>query len=191
MAEAPGEIAQLLRAWADEGDRQALDRLLPLVLDELRRLAAYQFKRQGSGHTLQPTALVHEAYLRLVGSEARGFENRHQVFALASRLIRDVLVDHARAKRAQKRGGERQRVPLLQALGIAEGSDSAAVLAVHQALERLEALDSRQGRVVELRFFGGLTLAEVASVLELPLATVERDWSVARRWLAREIARTT
>lgn len=181
------DITALLSAWVEHKDRAALDRLLPLVLAELRRLAEHHFEQEGAAHTLQPTALVHEAYLRLANSKVYGFENRHQFFALASRLIRAVLVDHARARQAEKRGGDAQRVPLEYAFEVAEHTDLATVLFVHQALDRLEKLDERQSRVIELRFFGGLTLSESASVLDVSLATVERDWSVARRWLAREM----
>ncbi len=185
-----GDVTRLLQDWSGRGDRAAFDRLVPLVLSDLRSLAAHYFQQEGQSHTLQPTALVNEAYLRLVDSDLSGFRNRHQFFALAARLIREVLVDHARERHAQKRGGRAQRVPLVSSLEMSQETDLPTVLAVHQAIERLEALDPRQSRIIELRFFGGLTLNEIASVLELSLATVERSWSVARRWLAREVAQT-
>ena len=163
---------------------------MPVVFNDLRRLARYHFAREAPGHTLQPTAVVSEVYLRLVGSEIDKLSNRKQFFTVASRLIREVLVDHARARGAAKRGGAKRPVSFDDALGVATGAtaDAETVIAVHEALGRLEEVDPRRARIVELRFFAGLTQREVADVLDLSLATVERDWSVARRWLAREIA---
>lgn len=190
MGDRPGgreEITQLLARWG-AGESEALDRLVPLVFQELRRLARWHLAREGAGHTLEPTALVHEVYLRLLGDRTPELGDRTQFFAFASRLIRHVLVDHARAKRAVKRGGLLVKTELDE--GVDAGPtpiDPVAVLDIHRALERLEALDPRQGRLAELRYFGGLTVPEAAEVLGISRATAERAWSVARRWLAREL----
>jgi RNA polymerase sigma factor (TIGR02999 family) len=180
-----GEITALLLAWR-EGQPGALDRLLLLVYDDLRRQARRQLRRERSDHTLQPTALVHEAFLRLGGQGAARWQNRRQFFAVASQAMRRVLVDHARAHGAAKRGDGRTRVSLEEwsAAGAAPQVD---VLALDQALERLERIDPRQARVVELRYFGGLSAPEAAEVLEVSLATVNRDWAMARAWLFREL----
>lgn len=181
------EITEILQAWPDRGD-EALSQLIPMVFGELRSLARQHLARFGPGHTLQPTALVHEAYLRLRESAATGVEDRNQFFALASCLMRRILVDHARHRLAAKRGGGR-RISL-ESVHDAPRQDAVepeTVIAVHEALARLERFAPRQGRVVELRYFGGLTLPEIAASLDLSLATVERAWSTARRWLAREI----
>lgn len=183
------EITEILHAW-ERGEKAALDRLLPEVLDELRQLARGYLSGERPGHTLQPTALVHEVYLRLAGSRVQRFQCRSEFFAFAARLMREILVDHARTKKRQKRGGEAERLPLEEALGVAdEWIDSDTILAVDEAVERLGELSPRQRQVVELRYFVGLTVPEIAQAMELGRSTVEREWTVARRWLSRELAR--
>lgn len=176
-----GEITQLLAKWSD-GDQQALDELLPLVYNELRQLARSYLRRQAHSITLQPTALVHEAYLRLAGKEQLSFKNRAQFFGLAAKLIHDLLVDYVRQRAATKRGGDQQQVSLTYA--DQTGKQSAVdLLALDEALQRLSAINSQHSRIVELRFFGGLTIEETAEALGISHATVERDWSMARAWL--------
>jgi RNA polymerase sigma factor (TIGR02999 family) len=183
----PQAITGLLAEWHG-GDEDAFRELLPIVFHELRKLARHHLARESPGHTLQPTALVNEVYLKMVGSRAGLLENRTHFFAFAAQLMREILVDHARARMTAKRGGKVPRVGLDEAFGVsAEGVDLTTVLVVDAALKRLEALDERQARVVTLRYFSGLTLKEIADVLGISLATVERQWSVARRFLAREI----
>lgn len=178
-------VTELLLAWG-EGDRSALDRLVPLVYAELRRRAGAQLARERGSHTLQPTALVHEAFLRMVDQRASHWQNRAQFYAVAAQLMRRILVDHARARVAAKRGGGAVRIPLDEAGEAAAGPET-DVLHLHQALERLAALDPRQAQVVELRYFGGLTTGEVAAVLEIAEITVKRDWAMAKAWLYREL----
>lgn len=181
-----GEVTELLEAWQD-GNDAALDKLLPLVYKELRRLAARYLKKERYGHTLQPTALVHEAYARLIGQNRANFENRSHFFAVASKAMRRVLVDHARRYQAGKRISVQDRVPLADA---PEPSiePNAEILAVHEALERLSKIHPRQAQLVELRYFGGLTNAEAAEFFGVSKATVERDWNVARIWLHRQLS---
>ncbi len=177
----PGGATQLLIAWG-AGDRHALDQMLPLVYEELRRLAASYLAREGTGHTLQPTALVHEAYLRLMNQRQVDWRNRAQFLGLAASMMRRVLVNHARDRGAAKRAGGREQV----SLSLAEapsGAPEIELIALEEALERLAARDPRKARVVELRFFGGLAMEEIAEVLEISKATVEREWSFARAWL--------
>ncbi len=183
-----GEVTRLLDAWSRQ-DKTALDRLLPLVLGELRRIARRHLASESSGHTLQPTAVVNEVYLRLVGVDARSFDNRTQFFALASRLMRDILVDHARSRLAQKRGGAHVFVDLAFVDNIAVRQDLGpeTILSLDAALVRLETVDPTLTRLVELRFFSGLTMNEAAAVLEISLSTAERTWRIARRRLAREL----
>jgi RNA polymerase sigma factor (TIGR02999 family) len=184
------EITALLRAWSG-GDAAAEAKLLPLVYDQLRRQAAHQLRRERPGHSLSPTAVVHELYLRLVPQERAVWSNRTQFFAVASRLIRRVLVDHARERGAAKRAGGQQRVTLdenLAETGPRDGPRDADVLALDEALEELAALDPRRARLVELRYFGGLSLDETASALEISAATVSREWQLARAWLHRRLA---
>ena len=184
-----GEITRLLEAW-NAHDSEAFDRLLPVVMGELRRIAQKHFRGEAAGHTLQPTALVNEVYLRLVGAEPAGFENRRQFFGAASRLVREILVDHARARRTHKRGGDWQRVDLEAALGVTSrnGLDLEMVLSLDRALAELEAVDPDLTRLVELRFFAGLTMPEAAETLGCSLTTAERTWRVAKRRLARVLA---
>ena len=177
----------LLVAWSN-GDQAALDQLMPLVHDELRRMAHRYMRGERPGHTLQATAVVNEAYLRLIEIRRVQWHNRTQFFALAARSMRRILVDAARAHRSQKRGGGAHAVTLDEALVVAE-EPSAALIALDDALEALKQLNERKARVVELRYFGGLTVAETAEILKVSPETVMRDWDFARAWLSREIAR--
>jgi RNA polymerase sigma factor (TIGR02999 family) len=181
-----GEITALLHEWR-RGNRAALDRLMPLVYDELRALARRHLRAERHGVTLQPTAVVHEAYLRLVGADV-AWEDRAHFFGVASRLMRQVLVDHARARQAKKRGGNATRVDLTGA-DPSSSPPPVDVLALHEALDRLAAVDATSERIVEMRYFGGLTVEETAKVLAMSPATVKRDWDAARAWLLREIGR--
>jgi RNA polymerase sigma factor (TIGR02999 family) len=186
------DVTRLLHAWA-AGDQAALDQLMPIVYEELRSQARRYLRREGSGHTLQTTALVHEAYLRLVDQrQARWDGGRTQFFGVAAQLMRRILVDHARAQRATKRGGSAVQVPLEEGAAAAPAHGGAEhhgvdVLALDEALTRLAALDARQARVVELRYFTGLQVPEVAEVIGVSRATVERDWTAARAWLRSEL----
>jgi RNA polymerase sigma factor (TIGR02999 family) len=164
------------------GEASARDELLPLVYDELRRIAARFLRRERPGHTLQPTALVHEAYLRLIDQHRVDWRNRAQFVGLAAVMMRRVLVNHARDRAAAKRGGG-ERVALTVAAVAFDGRPELDVLAIHQALERLNVIDARKSQVVELKFFGGLTTGEIAEVLQISPATIERDWTFARAWL--------
>jgi RNA polymerase sigma-70 factor (ECF subfamily) len=167
-------------------DPQSLDSLLPLVYQELRRLAASYLRRERPGQTLQPTALVHEAYLRLMKDKPNRWQNRAHFCAIAAHSMRQILIERARARGALKRGGARPRVTLDEAL-LAGGERSIDLVALDEALERLAALDPEQARLVELRFFGGLTVEETAEAMDISPATVKRHWAVARAWLAREL----
>jgi RNA polymerase sigma factor (TIGR02999 family) len=169
------------------GDRQSLDSLLPVVYQELRRLAAAYIRNEKPGQTLQPTALVHEAYLRLMKDRPERWQNRAHFCAIAAHSMRQILIERARARNAQKRWGDKARVTLDEAL-VHGGEQSVDLLALDSALERLAALDPEQARIVELRFFGGLTVEETAEALGVSPATVKRHWTVARAWLARELA---
>jgi RNA polymerase sigma factor (TIGR02999 family) len=175
----------LLAAWG-QGDQGAFDKLFPLVDAELRQLARRHMAREVAGHTLQATALINEAYLRLVGGPRVQWQNRAHFFAMAARLMRHILIDHARAKRNVKRGGDLRRVPLSDARLAAAGQGE-DVIALDEALDALAALDPRRGRVVELRVFGGLSVAETAGVLKVSADTVMRDWKLAKAWLGREL----
>jgi RNA polymerase sigma factor (TIGR02999 family) len=197
VASSSSDVTRLLLRWS-EGDADALERLVPLIYDELKRIASHQLRRERPEHTLAPTALVHELYLRLVDQRGATWQNRAHFFGLAAQLMRRILVDHARARQADKRGGSMTRVSLDH---VAEGSapepyevalDPAAadVLAIDEALERLAAIDQEQGRIVELRFFGGLTVEETAHVLNRSPRTIKREWRLARAWLHRELRRT-
>jgi RNA polymerase sigma-70 factor (ECF subfamily) len=185
LADPPEGITQLLLKWS-EGDSSAREKLMPLVYDELRRLAWAYLRRERGNHTLQPTALVNEAYLRLVDQQNVEWQNRAQFFGLAARLMRNILVDHARSHQAVKRGGQHYSVSLSRADQVSEQPEIDLV-ALHEALERLATNDQQKGDIVELRFFGGLTIEETAEVLEISHATVERDWKLARAWLRREL----
>ena len=186
MEAAPASaVTRLLLEWSD-GDGQALTRLIPLVYDELRRIAGQYLRRERAGHTLQPTAVVHEAYLKLVGQRRVRWQNRAHFFAVAAQLIRRILVDHARARAAAKRGGGLPPLALERAPGPAGGRDL-DVLALDETLRRLSTLDPRQARLVELRFFAGLGVEESAEVMGVSPATVKREWRTAKAWLYREL----
>jgi len=178
-------VTQLLRAWSD-GDDAAFDQLAPLVEAELRRLARGYMARERPGHTLQPTALINEAFLRLTDARHIRWQDRAHFLGISSRLMRRVLVDHARSRMYRKRGGDGQRITLDDEL-IASPEPSLDVLALDRALEALAAVDPRKGRVVELRFFGGLTVEETAEVLHVSADTIKRDWRLAKLWLMREL----
>ena len=179
------DVTQLLVAWGN-GDRAALDRLMPLVYEELRRLARHYMSRERPGHTLQTTALVNEAYLRLVGQESMRWENRAHFFGIAARLMRQILVEHARGRQAAKRGGGRYRLSLSKVDRSASRPD-VNLIALDEALGRLEAVDPQKSRIVELRYFGGLGIEETAEVIGISPATVKRDWKMARAWLRSEL----
>jgi RNA polymerase sigma-70 factor (ECF subfamily) len=185
MAPAAGDVTQLL-ADVQNGRPDAASQLIPLVYDELRGLARRQMRRERSDHTLQSTALVHEAYFRLVNQPERTWQNRTHFIRIAAQVMRRMLIDHARARRAAKREGKLRRVPLEDPLLMTE-EQSDELLALNEALERLAEFDPRQSRVVELRFFGGLTVEETAEALGIAPKTVKRDWSVARAWLYRAV----
>lgn len=182
------DVTQLLVDWSN-GDQRALNSLLPLVYDELHRLAEHYMRRERFDHTLQPTALVNEAYLRLVDQTRVRWRNRAHFMGVAAQLMRRVTVKHAERHRAAKRGGGVLKVPFDEAASAGTASDE-DVIAVDEALVRLKALDPRQSRVVELRFFGGLTGKEMAEVLGVSPATIDREWRMARAWLHRELERS-
>lgn len=180
-------ITQLLIAWSD-GHREALEDLVPLVYDDLRRMAAGYMRRESAGHALQPTALVHEAYVRLIDQRQVKWRNRAHFFGVAAGMMRRILVDQARRRRAEKRGGQRERVTLSGVDAAVDAPDEIDVLALHGALERLAAFDPRQERIVELRYFGGLTIEETAEVVGASPATVVREWTIAKAWLRAHLS---
>jgi RNA polymerase sigma factor (TIGR02999 family) len=180
-------VTQLLVEWS-RGNQAALDELFPIVYEELRRLARAYLRHEAPGHTLQPTALVHEAYLRLVDQQSVNWQNRAQFFGLSAQMMRRILVNHALSRRAAKRGGDVRKVPLDEALDFFEVR-SVDLVALDQAMKALAAFDPRQSQIVELRFFGGLTIDETAEVTGVSPATVKREWTAARLWLLREMAR--
>jgi RNA polymerase sigma-70 factor, ECF subfamily len=182
---APHEITKLLKDWSG-GDSTALDRLIPLVYDELHRLAHQHMRRERAGHMLQTSALINEAYLRLVEQPEVTFENRAHFFGIAARLMRQILVDEARKRNSAKRGGGAIQVSLAEVTSVAQ-EQAANVVALDKALKGLERLDARQSEIVELRFFGGLSIEETAKVLNVSPGTVMRDWTFARAWLRNEM----
>jgi RNA polymerase sigma-70 factor (ECF subfamily) len=186
------QVTELLRAWG-AGDGQASEALARTVYAELRRQARRALGREDEGHTLQPTALVHEAWLRLVGQHEVRWASRTQFFAVAAQMMRRVLVDHARTRHAQKRGGAAEQITLgaIDAVTPEAALDAVDLLALDDALARLAALDPRKARLVELRYFAGLSIPEAAEALEISQATVGRDWAVARMWLRRELEEET
>ncbi|HJP93123.1 MAG TPA: sigma-70 family RNA polymerase sigma factor [Pyrinomonadaceae bacterium] len=179
-------ITELLLGYG-RGDKDALDQLMPLVYEELRRQAARYLRREQAGHTLQTTALIHEAYVRLVDQRNVQWQNRAHFFGIAAQMMRRILVDHARAKKRVKRGGSDVRVSLGEAT-VAVQDQGLDIVALDEALEQLSQLDEQQSRVVELRFFSGLTVEETAEVMGISKATVKRDWSMAKAWLHRELS---
>ena len=189
---APAEITRLLHEWQG-GSRDALDRLMPLVYTELHTLASRQLSHEWRHNRLQTTAVVSEAYVKLFGQREVDWQNRGHFFAIAAQLMRRILVDHARRELREKHGGHVIHVALESAAGTAGGAsiDAVEALALNQALEKLEALDAMQGRVVELRFFGGLTVEETAAALGVSPKTVKREWALAKGWLHRELTGRT
>ena len=183
----PQGITQLLERW-NQGDEEALDQLMPLVYDELHRLAGAYLRREHREHTLQPTALINEAYLKLIQQHNTRWQNRAQFYGVAAQLMRRILVDHARAHYATKRGGDRINVSLKNIGAFGEQPD-ADLLALHDVLNRLAEIDPDQSRIVELRFFGGLTIEETAEVMHVSHSTVEREWKIAKAWLKRELTK--
>ncbi len=185
----PGDVTQLLAAWSN-GDQEARERLIPLVYDELRRLADRYLRRERPDHTLQPTALVHETYLRLVNQTEVRWQNRAHFFGLAAQLMRRILLEHARRHHADKRGGAKHMLTLDESLGLSTGRDINLV-ALDDTLTALAELDPQQSRIVELRFFGGLTVDETAEVLGVSPRTVDREWRMAKAWFQSELARSS
>jgi RNA polymerase sigma factor (TIGR02999 family) len=187
MASHPGEVTRLL-VECRQGSREALERLMPLVYKELRKLAAYHLRAERAEHTLEPTALVHEAYLRLVDQSNAHWQNRAHFFAVAAQVMRHILVDYARMRGRDKRGGRQERLAFDAAIGL-PGGRAVELVALDDALSALERLDARQSRIVELRYFGGLSIEETAEVLGIGAARVRREWTFARAWLRRELQR--
>lgn len=185
MRESAQDITQLLLDWGS-GDKQALDKLMPFVYEELRRLAGHYMRNQPKNHTLQTTALVNEAYLRLIDSSQVRWQNRTHFFAISAQLMRRVLVDFARTKNAKKRGGDEQKITFDEALPVATGKES-ELIALDEALDELSKMDERQSQIVEMRYFGGMTEKEIGEALGISARTVRRDWSVARAWLYRKL----
>ncbi len=185
MTAPPNQVTQLLQEWS-EGDENALARLMPLVHDELHRLAHQHMRRESAGHVLQTSALINEAYLRLVDQPQIRWQGRTHFFGIAARLMRHILVDEARRRNAAKRGGSFIQVPLDEANAVVL-EQATNVAALDEALQRLETIDERQGKIVELRFFGGLSIEETAEVLKVSPGTVMRDWTFARAWLRNEM----
>lgn len=183
---APQDVTRLLLAWSD-GEQSALDELMPLVQEELRRLAGRFLRQERPGHTLQPTALVNEAYLRLIDARHVRWQNRAHFFAISARLMRQILVDSARERETQKRGGGMTMVNLDEAWTIGQQPDQ-DLLALDDALCALAVIDRRKSQVVDLRFFGGLNIEETAEVLQVSPETVKRDWRMARSWLRRRLS---
>ena len=185
MQNAP-EITQLLKDWS-EGNQTALDKLMPLVYDELRRQASRYLRNERQGHTLQTTALIHEAYLKLIGINQIEWQNRNHFFAIASTAMRRILVDYARERKRDKRGGVAENLPLDEGLQISANEKSVDLIALDEALSRLAKLDERQAKVVELKYFSGLSIDEIAEVLGIANSTVRLDWNLAKDWLKQEI----
>ena len=180
------DVTGLLQQWAS-GDQQAFDQLVPIVYDELRRIAQGIFRREGDSLTLQPTALVHELYLKLVDQKRAQWRDREQFFGIASKMMRRILVDRARQRIAGKRGAGALHLPIEDALDAPTASDR-TLLAMDEALARFAEIDPERSRIVELRYFGGLELDEIAAIMQVSRTTIKRNWSVARMWLHRELA---
>jgi len=183
----PQDVSRLLIAWSD-GDEEALEQLMPLVYEELHRLAHRHLGRERTGHTLQTTALVHEAYLRLIDQKEVRWQNRAHFFAVAAQMMRRILVDYARSRRFAKRGGGAPHITLDEAL-VVSNERAADIVALDEALNALAEFDERKSRLVELRFYGGLSIEETAEVLRVSPGTVMRDWTLAKAWLQREMRR--
>ena len=186
MAQDSHEVTQLLIQWSN-GDKAALDKLMPLIYGELRQLARHYMKSERSGHTLQTTALVNEAYLRLINRKQVQWQNRAHFFAIAAQLMRSILVDHARSHAYAKRGGGARKIALDDAMAVSQ-QRATEVVALDDALKRLAEIDPQQSRIVEMKFFGGLTIEETAEVLGLSPATIKREWRTAKAWLYHELS---
>jgi len=186
MAGEKEEISELLRAWSD-GDREAAERFMPLIYDELRRQARRHLNRERANHTLQTTALVHEAFIRLNEQNRIKWQNRAHFYALAAQMMRRILVNYAVAQKREKRGGVVRAIGLDETVTVAVAEDAVDVLALDEALARLAKLDPRQVRIVELRYFSGLSIEETGEVLDISPATVKREWSMAKAWLRAEL----
>lgn len=184
--EGSDQITLLLVSWS-KGDEFALERLMPLVYDELRQMARRYMRRQPSGHTFQTTELIHEAYLKIASQNEHKWQNRAHFFGVASKVMRHVLVDYARSKSSKKRGGWQERVSFNEDIKVSP-ANSEEIVALDEALRQLAALDPRKSQVVEMKFFGGLTVEEIAEVLKISPQTVKRDWHFSRNWLLRELA---
>jgi RNA polymerase sigma factor (TIGR02999 family) len=182
------DVTVLLHRWQREGDKAALDEMLPVVYGELRRLAVVCLRHERPGHTLQPTELVHEAYMRLIGQREVDWRNRAHFLGIAAQAIRRILLHHARDRAVQKREGYANRLPLDMALDCFEREATTDILTINDALDRLAEKDARQAQVVELRIFGGLTNEETAEAMAISMATVKRDWTSGVLWLRRELA---
>ncbi len=189
MISSSHEVTRLLRAWSD-GDQAALARLAPLVEAELHRLAGSYLRRERPGHTLQTTALVNEAYLRLIDDSAVQWQNRAHFYGIAAQLMRRILVDHARRRQKLKRGGNPLRVSLAEVERKVAEEPSADIIALDEALSSLSQFDARKSQIVELKFFGGLKEEAIGEVLKIPLRTVQREWNIARAWLYNELAKS-
>src|SRR5262249_26822131 len=185
MAQSPEEITGLLQAWRT-GNRDALDKLVPMVYDDLRRIAHRYIRRQAPGQTLQTTAVVHEAYMRLAGQDDVAWQNRAHFYGVCAQVMRSLLVDRARARRAAKRGGGQYKVSVVDDVASSSNRDI-DIVALDDALQRLAAMDPRKARIVELRYFGGLTVEEAASFLDLSAITIKREWLKAKAWLYNEL----
>lgn len=182
------EVTRLLLDWSN-GDKTALDKLMPLIYEELRRLAHRYMSRERAGHTMQTTALVNEAYVRLINRKNVHWQDRAHFFAIAAELMRTILVDHARSHATAKRGGGARKLSLEEALVVSQ-ERAAEVVALDEALNALAVIDPKQSRIVELRFFGGLTIEETAEVLDLSAATIKREWTTAKAWLYHELSKS-
>ena len=182
------KITRMLRDWSD-GNREALEELMPLVYDELHKQARRYLRRERANHTLQTTALIHEAYLKLIDQREVNWESRTHFFAVAANMMRRILVDHARTKHREKRGGAGENLPLEEAMLVVSDEKSIDLIALDEALNRLAEFDAQQSRVVELRYFSGLTLEETAAALKISRTTVATEWAMAKAWLHRELTR--
>jgi RNA polymerase sigma factor (TIGR02999 family) len=188
MAAPSSDVTKHLHDWS-QGDPSALERLIPLVFDDLRQIAARMFRRESDGHTLQPTALVNEMYFRLMDQRKIHWANREQFFGVAALLMRRILVDYAKGRHAVKRGSGAVKLPLEDALGLSVSQENIDFVDLDEALSRLAEIDPRQSQIVEMRFFTGLSHEEIAEVLEVSVTTVKREWSTARLWLFRELTK--
>ena len=182
------EITRMLREW-NGGNPEVIDKLLPLIYDELHKQATRYLRRERKNHTLQPTALINETYLKLIDQREVSWQNRAHFFSIAAQAMRRILVDHARMKHREKRGGDTVELPLEEALTVAVEEKDINLIALDEALTRLEKKDKQQSRLVELRYFSGLTLEEIADILNISRTTAARDWAMARAWLHRELTK--